>query len=103
VVKPAVFPQVDAIRVPRSREATPPRAGRSEESTSFGKVLDRALHKVDGDLKQADQAVKDFLQGRLDIQQMAISLERADLTLRLLTRVRNRVIDAYREISRMNI
>ena len=32
---------------------------------------------------------------------MAIALEKADLSLRLLTHVRNRIIDAYKEVSRM--
>ncbi len=58
---------------------------------------------MDGELKEADRAVEKFLAGKLDIQQMALAMERADLTLRLVTRMRNRIIDAYQQISRMNI
>ncbi len=52
-------------------------------------------------LKAADASAAEFVQGRAGIHEMAIALEKADLSLRLLTQVRNRMIEAYREISRM--
>lgn len=108
MVKPVVFPQVNFIKTPQGREATPlpapePQVADKTAGGGFDKMVGQALERVDSELRQADLAVNEFVRGKLDIQQMALSLERADLSLRLLTRVRNRVIDAYREISRMNI
>jgi flagellar hook-basal body complex protein FliE len=60
-----------------------------------------AIEKVDGDLKAADAGAVDFAQGKGGIHELALALEQADLSLRLLTRVRNRIIEAYKEISRM--
>jgi flagellar hook-basal body complex protein FliE len=93
---------------------TPPIAGgvRSEvalpqaspaPAEAFSDLLGRALRAVDGELKQGDAAAADFVLGKTGIHEMALALEKADLSLRLLTHVRNRIIEAYREISRMNI
>ena len=105
VVRPVVFPEVQAIKVPKSVEGTPAPAGRTDgpRDGGFEKLVEKAIDRVDGDIKEADRAVERFLAGKLDIQQMALAMERADLALRLFTRMRNRIIDAYQQISRMNI
>lgn len=91
---PAVAPGRPEVVVPEPRPAS---------GEGFSDLLGRALQAVDGELKQGDAAAADFLLGKTGIHEMALALEKADLSLRLLTHVRNRVLEAYREISRMNI
>jgi len=100
VIKPAEFPTIDRIDLPLSREVNP--AGVAEQP-GFDELLGRALEKLDGTLKAGDAAAAGFLQGKVDIQQMALALEKADISLRFMMHVRNRVVEAYKEISRMNI
>ncbi len=71
------------------------------DSKGFSRSLADAIEKVDSNLKAADSSTEQFVKGKAGIHEMAMSLEKADLSLRLLMRVRNRVIEAYREISRM--
>ncbi|NMB73975.1 MAG: flagellar hook-basal body complex protein FliE [Myxococcales bacterium] len=93
-ISPPVGPVRSEVLVPE------PAPGSGE---AFSDLLGRALRAVDGELKQGDAAAADFVLGKTGIHEMALALEKADLSLRLLTHVRNRIIEAYREISRMNV
>lgn len=54
--------------------------------------------------KEADAAVAAVATGRSNnLHEMMIALDKADVSFRMLTRVRNKVIDAYHEIMRMSI
>ncbi len=104
MVAPVQFPKVGNIQSPQSREV-PGQLGRAENEgpSRFERVLSGALEEVDTAIKSVDGTTEDFLLGKTGIHEMALSLEQADLSLRLLTRIRNRIIEAYREISRMNV
>lgn len=91
---PAVGPVRSEVLLPEPSRAP---------GEAFSDLLGRALKAVDGELKQGDAAAADFVLGKTGIHEMALALEKADLSLRLLTHVRNRIIEAYREISHMNI
>ena len=101
MVSPAQLASVQPVRfseVPTSTGADPRTEGRG-----FGDILEKAVGSVDSSLKGADATTLDFLQGKTGIHELSMSLEKADLHLRLFTRVRNRIIEAYQEVSRMNI
>lgn len=71
---------------------------------SFTDALTRAIEDVNTDVHQADEAVAAVTTGRSrNLHEMMIALDRADVSFRLLTRVRNKAMDAYQEIMRMNI
>ena len=67
----------------------------------FGKLIKGAINKVNGLEREADRSIVDLLQGKADIHETMIALQKADISMRLLLTVRNKVIDAYREIMRM--
>ncbi len=69
----------------------------------FNKVLKGAVQNVDRQLHQADQAAQEMTLGKQDIHQAMIALEEANISLRLLIQVRNKMISAYEEIMRMQI
>lgn len=67
----------------------------------FGDVFKRALSQVNDQQHQADTAVHEVVNGTKGIHEGMMALAEADVSLRLLIQVRNKVMDAYREISRM--
>ncbi|RUM87159.1 MAG: flagellar hook-basal body complex protein FliE [Thermodesulfatator sp.] len=71
---------------------------------SFGELLREKIHEVDQDQKVALKALEDLASGRqTDLTQLTLALTKADLSFRLLLRVRNKVLEAYQEIMRMQI
>jgi flagellar hook-basal body complex protein FliE len=74
----------------------------SEKSASQEKnVFQQMLAEVNNQQHQADSQVQRSLLGEGDLHEAAIALEKVDLSLRLLVQVRNKLVSAYEELSRM--
>ena len=71
------------------------------DSQGFGDVIKEAVKRVNNMSIQADQSVEQLLEGKTGIHDTMIALQKADISFRLLLQVRNKVMDAYREIMRM--
>ena len=71
---------------------------------SFGEVLKDALNNTNDLQIKADQAVNNYVAGTHDnLHEVMIAAEEAKLSLQLLVQVRNKIIEAYQEIARMQI
>ncbi|WP_334109656.1 flagellar hook-basal body complex protein FliE [Thermodesulfitimonas autotrophica] len=71
---------------------------------SFGELLNRMLNEVNEAQGNADKAIKGFLTGEVqDVHQVVLATEEARLMLELAVQVRNKIIEAYQEISRTQI
>lgn len=71
---------------------------------SFGEYLNSALTKVTNLENQADQLKEDFALGKTDnIPEVLIAGEKANIALQFTMQIRNKVVDAYSEIMRMQI
>ena len=80
-----------------------PRPG-SANSTGFQDLLSGAIQKVEQDRVDSQQAAQQFLSGDSDdIHKVAIASQRADLSADLFLSVRNKVINAYQEIMKMQM
>lgn len=67
---------------------------------TFGDILEQAASS----LKQADQAILQAnTGGPAALHDVMIAMEKADISLRLLVQVRNKAIDAYKEIMGMQV
>ena len=76
----------------------------SAASTDFRSLLDGGLAQVDQGLKAADQQVRALAAGQeVAPHEVMISLEQARMHLTLLVEVRNRVVEAYQELARMQL
>lgn len=74
------------------------------QGKSFGEVLHDVLNNVNTLQKDAEQASLDLAAGRVDdVAQVAIATEKASIALQLTIQVRNKVLDAYQEIMRMQV
>jgi flagellar hook-basal body complex protein FliE len=69
--------------------------------SDFKKVLNHSTEEVNKLLSQADQSAQAMVLGKQDIHQTMIAIEQANLSLRLMIQVRNKMISAYEEIMRM--
>jgi flagellar hook-basal body complex protein FliE len=71
---------------------------------SFGRFLSQAIGSVDQNMKIADTNVQDFIAGKNEnVHEVMISMQRAQLSFQLLVEVRNKAIETYQEINRMQI
>ncbi len=71
---------------------------------TFGKVLDRSFETVNQHQVDADRAIKEMVAGRTkNPHETMLLIERADASLKLAMQVRNKILDAYREIMRMQV
>ena len=80
-------------------------SGKAEKaSTSFSDVLKDSINKV-GELEkeaneQAEKLVK--MEGQ-DIHNTMIAVEKADMSFQLMMQIRNKIINAYEEIMRIQV
>lgn len=71
---------------------------------SFGEYLNSALMKVSNLEDQSNQLKEDFALGKTDnIPEVLIAGEKANVALQFTMQVRNKILDAYSEIMRMQI
>lgn len=71
------------------------------KKTGFGDSLKQAISEVNEMQLDADQAMEDVTLGKLGIHEGMLAITEADMSLRLLVQVRTKIMDAYKEISRM--
>lgn len=77
---------------------------KSSETESFSELLSDAINGVDGAMKTSNAKVQDFVAGKNNnVSDVMISMQRAKLSFDLMVEVRNKVVDAYQEVSRMQI
>lgn len=71
---------------------------------SFGEYLNNALQEVNGLQQEAAEMSKALAAGQVeDISQVVIAAEKATIALQLTLAVRNKAVDAYQEIMRMQV
>jgi flagellar hook-basal body complex protein FliE len=76
----------------------------STEASAFAEVLKGTLSQANQAAETAREAAVTFASGtRDDIHGTMIALSKADIELRLVGSVRNKVIDAFHEIWKMQI
>ncbi|MGE5329239.1 MAG: flagellar hook-basal body complex protein FliE [Deltaproteobacteria bacterium] len=102
MVKPisAAFPQIKTIpSVPGSgnREA-------ASGSLNFGEMLNSAINNVNQAQKASDQMSSLLAAGKIDdLHTVMIEGAKAELALQFTLQVRNKILDAYNEIMRMQM
>lgn len=76
----------------------------SEESSSFSKVIGEAISKVNESQISADNKVESLIKGEdVSMHDVMLSMEESQLSMQLLIEVRNKVVEAYQEINRIQL
>ncbi len=70
----------------------------------FGEMLKTSMAEVNQAQISADHAAEQIAAGETkDLHGAMIKLEEADISLRLMVQVRNKAVEAYQEIMRMQV
>lgn len=79
-------------------------AGADPTAPSFGTVLQDALAQVSRLQGDADRAIGALAaRGAGSLPDTLVALEKADLSFRLMMEVRNKIVEAYQEVLRMQV
>ncbi|MDA8335225.1 MAG: flagellar hook-basal body complex protein FliE [Peptococcaceae bacterium] len=78
--------------------------GSSSGGLGFGQALNDAVANLDHSQKKANDAILNFLTGRgQDPSQVTVAVEEAKVRMDLAVEVRNKVVNAYKEIWQMTV
>ena len=70
----------------------------------FGTVFKDAIGRVDATQKVADEQINAFVAGEQEnLHEVMISMNQAKLSFQLMTEVRNKTLETYQELMRMQI
>ena len=71
----------------------------------FAHTLMDVLKEVNGSQQDAAKLQNDFMTGRqsVDIHDLEISMQRANIAMNLTMSIRNKLLDGYQEIERMQV
>ena len=84
--------------------AQPATSATKELTTTFGDLLTTLVSQTNSQQQQADQAIQQLhAGGEQSLHEAMISMEKADISLRYMVQVRNKAIEAYQEVMRMQV
>jgi flagellar hook-basal body complex protein FliE len=73
-----------------------------DASGGFGSVLHQAIDKVGALGNDSDKQIGELVEGkRQDIHNVMIAVEKADVAFQLMMQVRNKIVNAYQEVSKL--
>ena len=94
-LRPGQFPG----ELPKRPEET-----KKGEGPSFGDTLKGLIGDVDRMQKTAEETTKRMLTGEIeDVHQVMVAMEEAQTSFQLMMEIRNKIVDAYKEVMRMQV
>jgi flagellar hook-basal body complex protein FliE len=75
----------------------------TREAKGFGDVIKQAVQNVDAQQAAADNEAQKVARGDGNLHELSLALEKADVSMRVAMKVRNKLVDAYNEVMRMSL
>jgi flagellar hook-basal body complex protein FliE len=75
--------------------------GKKQDVDGFANEMKSFIAKVEKRQVDADHEVRRLASGEGNIHETAMALEKADITVRLLLKGRDKIVQAYQEVMRM--
>ena len=96
-IKPTITPN-------RGLQQTSYVSGKNQTGKDIGFTdkLRHAIEQTNQSQLEADKSIEKVVHGTVGIHEGMLKIQEADISLRLLLQVRNKVMDAYREIIHMS-
>ena len=96
---------IDAIGSSAAVVAPQPSAKMQQtEPMDFGRLLGEGISKMDSGLQAADTQLRAMAAGKdVAVHDVMISMEQARMNLMFMVEVRNRAVEAYQELMRMQL
>ena len=74
------------------------------EESKFGNVLTQAMQEIDHLQNESHQEIEKVLGGDItDVHSAMIAMQKADLSFQMMMQIRNKLVEAYHEIMRMQV
>ena len=97
---------IDALLLDQSKQLLRPNAGAAEKvgTPKFADTLSSMVGQVDGLQKEAAKSVEGFIAGEeANLHDVMASMEEAQLSFQLMMEIRNKLLDGYHEVMRMQV
>ncbi len=75
----------------------------SPASQTFADVVKGGIQQVEAAVQRSSDLPLEVLRGNLDFHEVAAQLKHSDLSFQFAMQVRNKFVEAYREVMRMNV
>lgn len=83
---------------------TPKTNSVSAPGKSFADFVGKSVETVNADMVKSEKMSTEFLtEGKHDLHEVMISLEKAEVSFKFLTQIRNKVLEAYSEVMRTQV
>jgi flagellar hook-basal body complex protein FliE len=77
---------------------------KASETQPFSEVLKASITKVNDLQGESDRLIQKMSLGEVDdVAEVSIAVEKAELALRMMVQIRDKLIDAYQQIGRMSV
>ena len=78
--------------------------GQAKPRANFGEQLQQAIQEVDQLQNRRDDMVQEMVRGeRIEVHEIMTAAEEAQLAFELMLEVRNKLLESYQEIMRMQV
>jgi flagellar hook-basal body complex protein FliE len=92
-------PNLKMPELPGSKPGAPGAAG-----ATFGDVLKDAISTTDSLQKESNVEIQKLMSGESqDLHSTLIAVQKADLSFQMMMQVRNKLVQAYQEVMRMQV
>lgn len=93
-------PQIPPLTAGEARKAD----NRSRGPESFATVLEGLFNDVNSLKVNADKTIEKLNTGEIeDVHQAVVAAEEADVAFRMMMEIRNKLLEAYQEVMRMQV
>lgn len=74
------------------------------EGKSFSEILKDTIGEVNDLQKQSDEEIMRFVSGEnTDVHSAMLAMQKADISFQTMMQIRNKILDAYKEIMRTQV
>jgi len=95
---------IDAIGAAALAPPQPVAKPQAAATIDFGQMLGEGIAKMDSGLQAADTQLRAMAAGKdVAVHDVMISMEQARMNLMFMVEVRNRAVEAYQELMRMQL
>ncbi len=71
--------------------------------TGFTEALKNGISAVEANVAKTNEVHIDVVNGELDLHEVAAQIKQSEITFQFALTVRNKLMDAYREVMRMSV
>lgn len=76
---------------------------KSQDAAGFAEMLSNGVSEVDNSIQRSEQIHLEAVSGTMDLHEVSAQLKQSELSFQFAMQVRNKFIDAYREVMRMSV